>query len=727
MSYENWNSASKVCVIGAGTMGSGIAAHLANIGFEVTLLDLTQESVNEAFDRAKAARPPHFFVPETASRIRLGSIEENLEWVSEADWVCEAVVEKMDVKRALFEQIEPLLRDDAMISTNTSGLQIGLLSEGRGESFRKRFLGTHFFNPPRYLKLLELIPTEETDQAAVERYVEFLENRCARRVVVAKDTPGFIANRFGMWSMFHAIHSAERLNLSVEQVDAICGPFLGRPKSGAFRLADIVGLDIMQDIANNLLARCPNDPYIDALNTPRSMATLAERGFIGGKAGAGYYKREGKELLALDLGTLVYRQPYEVNIPSLQEFRKLPLAERLVRALDARDEAGEYLRVHLLPVLSYADYLKEEISHSVRDFDDVMKWGFGWEMGPFEMIDSIGPKTLGLGSDPFYKDSSQRDFSGLYVTIPTKPEYATIRDFPILETMPCFNVRDLGDGVRAIGLTTKMGTINPTVVADLTQLLDGGALDRFVLTSEGPHFSAGFDLQFFQQAIADGDMDRIDQALIALQNLSVGLRKHRSVAAIFGYTLGAGAELALGCSRICAHAETSFGLPESKVGLLPGGGGTAMMAQRSQKGGAKSAVEACVAIATGFVSANADDARSAGLLGPEDVTVYHPDRLLFEAKSMAIQVEPQGEMDWAVPPGPIGGMVDRELEGLAAKGEFSAHDSLIAAQIKHVFTKPTSFQGALDEERIGFLTLCRTGLTLARIRHMLETGKPLRN
>lgn len=727
MSYEDWNSANKVCVIGAGTMGSGIAAHLANIGFDVTLLDLTHESVTEAFERAKAARPPHFYVHETAAKVRLGSIQDNLEWVAEADWVCEAVVEKMDIKRALFEQIEPLLRADAMISTNTSGLQIGLLSAGRGESFRRRFIGTHFFNPPRYLKLLELIPTDETDPEAVQRYVDFLETRCARRVVVAKDTPGFIANRFGMWSMFHAIHSAERLNLSVEQVDAICGPFLGRPKSGAFRLADLVGLDIMQDIANNLLARCPDDPYIDALNTPRSMATLAERGFIGGKAGAGYYKREGKELLVLDLGTLVYRQPYEVNIPSLQEFKKLPLAERLVKTLDARDEAGEYLRVHLLPVLSYADYLKEEISHSVRDFDDVMRWGFGWEMGPFEMIDAIGPKTLGLGNEPFYQNGKQRTFSGVYQEIHQKPEYATIRDFAILESTSCFNVRDLGDGVKAVSLTTKMGTINPTLVADLQNLLDTGSLGRFVLTSEANSFSAGFDLQFFQQAIADGDMDRIDRALIELQNLSVSLRSHPSVAAIYGYTLGAGAELALGCSRICANAETNFGLPESKVGLLPGGGGTAMMAQRSQKGGAKSAVEACVAIATGFVSANADDARSVGLLSPSDVTVYHPDRLLFEAKTVAMQVEPAGDFDWAVPPGPIGGMVDRELEGLAAKGEFSAHDSLIATQIKHVFTKPTSFQGALDEERMGFLTLCRTGLTLARIRHMLETGKPLRN
>jgi 3-hydroxyacyl-CoA dehydrogenase len=292
-------------------MGSGIAAHMANLGFSVTLLDLTEDSVRGAFDRAKRARPPHFYVPETAESVRLGSIGRNLEWAGEADWVCEAIVEKLDAKRQLFQMLEPLLREDAFVSTNTSGLEISILSEGRSDSFRRRFLGTHFFNPPRYLKLLELIPTPETDASVVRAMTGFLEEGAARRVVVAKDTPGFIANRFGMWSMFHATHVAERLGLTIEQVDLITGPFLGRPRSGSFRLNDLVGIDIMEDIARNLVSRCPDDPHTKELEPPRSLAFLLEKGWIGEKAGQGYYRREGRELMSLDLVTLAYSRPGE--------------------------------------------------------------------------------------------------------------------------------------------------------------------------------------------------------------------------------------------------------------------------------------------------------------------------------------------------------------------------------------------------------------------------------
>lgn len=727
MSYSHWINARKVCVIGAGTMGSGIAAHLSNIGFEVTLLDLSAQSVQDAFGRATAMKPPHFMTPDAAERIRLGSIQDNLEWVREADWVCEAIVEKLDLKKALFEKLDGLVPETAMISTNTSGLQIELLSEGRSESFRKRFIGTHFFNPPRYLKLLELIPTESTDPEAISAYSQFLEDKVARRVVVAKDTPGFIANRFGMWSMFHAIHIAEKLGLSIEQVDAICGPFLGRPRSGAFRLNDLVGLDIMQDIANNLIARCPHDPHMDALNTPRSMATLMERGHIGSKTGAGYYKKEGKELLAFDLGTLAYRNLQEVSIPSLAEHAKKPLGERLAASLDAKDEAGEYLRLHLVPVLQYANFLKEEISHSVQDFDRVMMWGFGWEMGPFAMIDAIDPQKIGIGDGPFFQPGQQKSFGGTWEDLKPEPQYRTIKDFPILESRTGFNLRDLGDSVTAVALTTKMGTINPALVQELHALLDEGKLDRFVLTSEGKHFSAGFDLQFFCDRIQAQDWAGIDEALVSLQNLVIRLSSTRSVAAVFGYCLGAGTELAMGCSQMVASAESQIGLPESKVGLLPGGAGTTLLAQRAYKGGAKHTVEVATAVTTGFTSACADAARKVGVMLPSDRTCYHPDRLLEEAKQAALKVEPRPDNSWDVPAGPLGGMIDQAQDNLKSKGDFSSHDELIGDKIKHVFAKATSRDDALRVERVGFEDLCKNGLTAARIKHMLDTGKPLRN
>ena len=283
----NGLKAKRVCVIGAGTMGSGIAAHLANLGFEVSLLDATQSSVTDAFERARNGRLPLFYTPECANAIRLGNTRDNLAWLEDADWVCEAIVERLDAKQALYAQIEPHVRPDAAITTNTSGLEISLLVAGRSDWFRRRFLGAHFFNPPRYLKLLELIPTDETEPAVVEDMTRFFEDSVGRRVVRAKDTPGFIANRFGMWCMFHAIHVAERLHLSVEEVDAVTGRFLGRPKSATFLLNDMVGLDVMRDIAANLIERCSADPQIAVFELPDSMLHLLALGWLGEKSGHG--------------------------------------------------------------------------------------------------------------------------------------------------------------------------------------------------------------------------------------------------------------------------------------------------------------------------------------------------------------------------------------------------------------------------------------------------------
>ncbi len=725
--FDHWASARRVCVIGAGTMGGGIAAHLANTGFEVTLLDLTSESVHEAFWRAKAARPPHFYLPETADSIRLGSIEEDLHWVREAEWVCEAIIEKMDAKRDLFEKIEPLLRPDAMLSTNTSGLQIGLLCEGRSESFRRRFMGTHFFNPPRFLKLLELIPTSDTDPDAVRAMAGFLEGPAARRVVVAKDTPGFIANRFGMWSMFQAIHAAERLHLSIEQVDAITGPFLGRPRSASFRLNDLVGLDIMQDIANNLLERCPDDPRKGTLATPRSMSALLERGWIGEKSGQGYYRREGKELLSLDLQTLAYRQRQEPDFASLKSFGKLPLAERVGAALDLKDEVGEFLREYLVPALRYADELKAEISHSAQDFDRVMKWGFAWGLGPFETIDAIGPERVGVAGGAFYSAGKQRGFGGKRIPVRREPEFARLDEFPITGETETLRLRDLGDGVTAVCLATKMGVVSPLLVCELLELLETSRLERIVLTSESKHFSAGFDRKFFIEKVEAEDFESIETALASLQKLSIRLGEIPSVAAIFGYCLGAGLELALGCGTIAAAAESQVGFPEAKVGLIPGGAGAARARLVHQARGSRYLSEVAHQISLGAVSSNVDEAAKRGLLRGTDVTVYHPDRLLSEAKRLALEATPLTLPEWRNPEGPLAGMIDRLQQEAKARGDLTAHDEVIGDKVKSVFAKSDSFENALERERQGFLELLHYGLTIARIRHMLETGKPMRN
>lgn len=707
-------------------MGSGIAAHLSNLGFEVTLLDLTLESVHAAFDRARSARPPHFMTSERAEAIRLGSIQDNLAWVSDADWVCEAIIEKPDAKKALFAQLEPLLRPDAMITTNTSGLEIGLLAEGLGDSFRRRFVGTHFFNPPRYLKLLELIPTPDTDPESIEAISRFLEDRVARRVVVAKDTPGFIANRFGMWSMIHAIHVTEKLQLAVEEVDAITGPFLGRPRSASFRLNDLVGLDIMADIAHNLRERCPHDPQRKWLELPQSMITLMSRGWIGDKAARGYYAKEGKELMAFDLTTNAYRMRREAKFPEIEAIAKLPLGERISHALEQKSPAGDFLRNHLVPVLRYADSLKEEISHSVLDFDRVMMWGFGWEKGPFAMIDAIGPEKLGLPPVRSYQDGTQRTFEGTYISVPSEPQYRKVTDFPIVETREGFNVRDLGDGVVALALTSKMGTINPTNVRSMTEFLQEGSAQRLVLTSESRSYSAGFDLNFFAERIQAQDWDGIDQSLKELQELARVLRSFSSVACVFGHCLGAGMELAMGCSIVAASSESSLGLPEAKVGLIPGGGGTVFMRLRSQDS-AKRMADGVVRLVLGLASACADDARQLGLLRDTDKTLYHPDRLLADAKELALSISPRPLPEWSAPEGPVSAMIEQALKERRAKGDLTDYDLVIGDKLRSLFVKSGSVEEAFERERAAFVELCHHNFTLARIKAMLESGKPLRN
>ncbi len=702
-------------------MGSGIAAHLANLGFDVSLLDVNDEAVKAAFDRAKKARPPHFYVADTAETVRLGSIDRETQWIRDADWVCEAIVEKAEAKKSLFSLIEPLLRPDAFISTNTSGLEISVLAQGRSADFRSRFIGTHFFNPPRYLKLLELIPTPETSAQTVKDMSAFLEARCARRVVVAKDTPGFIANRFGMWSMYYATHCAEKLGLTVEQVDAITGPFMGRPRSGSFRLNDLVGLDIMEDIANNLLARCPDDPYTKHLAPPRSLKYLRDKGWIGDKAGQGYYRREGKELMSLDLQGLGYRMRLEPQLGSIDALAKMPLAERLREGLNLRDEVGEFMRAYLPLTLEYAEYLKNDISHGVEDFDRVMMWGFGWEAGPFAIADMVhaAPKK-------YFDGDKMLDSAGNYVARKHEPQYRTIQDFPIIAKHDHFNIREMGDGVEAICTTTKMGVFTIGLVDELTAFLEDGKISRFVLTSEAKSFSAGYDLQFLLGCASEKRFDDLEKGLNKFQQLGLLISKLPSVAAVFGFCLGGGFEMATSCSVLAAQPEAQIGLPEAKVGLIPGGGGTAHIRQRNSTG-AKALVESAKVLALGTVSANADDARRYGFLRREDVTVYHPDMLFTEAKNLALKATPKPETGWTDVSGPITGMIEQAYSELQKVGEMTEHDVRVGDQIKQVLAKSTSFEDALARERNAFQVLLKEGLTVLRIRHMLETGKPLKN
>jgi 3-hydroxyacyl-CoA dehydrogenase len=715
----------KACVIGAGTMGSGIAAHLANLGFDVVLLDMTRESAHACWERAKSVKPAHLFLPEFASRIQLGGIDQDLSLVSECDWVCEAIIENINAKRALYSQVAPLLKPDAMVCSNTSSLPLSSLSEGMPEDFKRRFLGAHFFNPPRYLKLLELIPTTDTDPDEIQKQTRFLEDQVGRRVVLAKDTPGFIANRFGMWAMFHAIHTTEKLGFSAEQVDAVCGPFLGRPRSAAFRLNDVVGLDVMSFIAGIMYDRCPEDPHRETLKHPASMATLLEKGWIGQKAGQGYYRREGKEFLTFDLRTHAYRNQLPASFDSIDAVAKKPLGERIRTVLQSRDEAGEFLREHLIPVLKYAEYLRAEVSHSVEDFDRVMMWGFGWEMGPFAMIDAIGTDALGMADRIYYPTGGQLAHSGEVVPLVSEPDYLTIKDFPLISSQEGFNVRDLGDGVTGIALTTKMGVITPVLVDSLLSWLPDQQ-GPFVLCGESRAFSVGYDLNFFVAAAEAGDWDGVDAGLKALQDLTVLLSQKKVVAALHGYCLGAGFELACACPMVIAHPDTNMGLPEAKVGLLPGGAGTCRMRLRHQTT-LHDLANGIGQMVRGTVSSNAHEARALGFLRASDIVLRHPDRLIVDAIALAKKVELKPAQQWKEMSGPLAGMIDQVLTDGKAKGDFTDHDISIGHHMKVVFTQATSFEEALVKERAEFIELLHHALTVARIKHMLEHGKPLKN
>ena len=724
---ERLEFGNKVCVIGAGTMGSGIAAHLANVGFQVTLLDATDDSIRACFDRAKAARPPHFYIKQTADTIRLGSIESNLDWVSEADWICEAIVEKLELKRALFEKLEPLIAPDALISTNTSGLELGLLLEGRSESFKQRFVGTHFFNPPRYLKLVELIDTPSTDPVLLPVITQFLEKRVAKRVVRAKDTPGFIANRFGMWSMYQAIHVTEKLQLSIELVDEITGPFLGRPKSASFRLNDIVGLDIMSDIAGNQLLRCPDDSFIGTLMEPRSVTHLRSLGHIGNKAGKGYYERVGKEFMVLDLQTDAYRPQFLGEYPTISENAKLPLGERLRNALSAKDEVGEFLRLYLLPTLRYADYLKNEISYSISDFDNVMKWGFGWQMGPFEMIDAIGSDLVLGTKKQFYVETEQLSVDEKQFDLtPVQPEYRSLADYRILDEQGTLRFRDLGDSVVSIELTTKMGVVTPQAVEDLHGFLDKGRSGPFVLANASRAFSVGFDLQFFLDAIDTSDWIAIENSLFRLQSLGTKLSNSSVVAAVHGYALGGGFELAMNCSQVVAAVDANIGLPESKVGLLPGGRGVTIMRMRTQQS-PQMAKEAVVNLTEGFIALNAVEAKVSGFLTDNDEICFHPDLLITQAKNAALRVQMRPEIEFRPMAPHVNGLIEEATTAKLRDGSITAYDEFLSSQLRFIFTKSTSIEDAERLERERFVQLCQRPETRIRIAHMLEYGKPIKN
>jgi 3-hydroxyacyl-CoA dehydrogenase len=606
-----------------------------------------------------------------------------------------------------------------------------MLAEGRTESFRERFMGTHFFNPPRYLKLVELIPTPESLDH-FETAKRFLEERVGRRVVRALDTPGFISNRYGMWCLYHAIHVADKLGFSVPVTDAISGPLIGRPKTATFRLADLIGLDIMEDIAAHLRERCEHDPRRDVLTPPPSIQQLMEKGWIGNKAGQGYYKREGNEFLHLHFRTYEYGPIAPPDLPGVDDLMALPLGERLRKALEMKGEIGEFVREHIPAVLQYAMEVGPEISLRVSDFDNVMKWGWGWEMGPFELADAIGADALESHlSAPilrkvgrFYMDGRDYDFRAEgHEALPKDPRTVTAEDYPVVLSGEGFVIRRAADGHFLFQLRTKMNAVDNAIVEGLRNHIESHPGARITLIGDRRAFSVGFNLTALLNAANEGRFAEIESWLRNLQQVGRMLQAVPSLAAAEGFCLGGGMELAMRCSRCLFHPDALIGLPEALVGLIPAGGGTALARLRTQ-GDAKRMVQAALMLGTGH-KVQASAAEGSVFFRDTDALAINPDFLLHTAVHMA--PTPPTSTEWQPAPPPLAGMIETEIEALKGKGQLTDYGVHIAEQVKHVFTKATSEEEALDLEVEGFLKLIGNPLTHNRIQHMLETGKPLNN
>jgi 3-hydroxyacyl-CoA dehydrogenase len=757
-----------VTVLGAGTMGAQIAAHAANAGFDVQVLDVTADAARDGMKRAAALKPDPFFTKAGARRIRTGGFDADLAAACAADWVVEAVVERLDVKQALFARVDAARGARTIVTSNTSGIPIGALADGRSEAFRRHFLGTHFFNPPRYLKLVELIPTPETDPAILAEMAGVVDRRLGKGVVVAKDTPNFIGNHIGLYAIARILDVWAEGRFTIEEVDAITGPAIGRPKSATFRTLDITGLDVLVHVARNLEARVGPE-RARAFALPPLALSIAERGWIGEKAGQGFYRREkgpdgASAILTLDPATMTYRAQQKARFPSIERARTIEDPGARVRALFLGDDpVGDFLRRTLGVTLLYAASVAPEIAHALDDVDRAMRWGYGWDLGPFELADAIGLRALvdacpGVPVPPLVAErlAAGHDTFRNGARLPAPAGVLLLADAkartPVVAINPGASLVDLGDGVLAVELHSKMNALGGDAIAMLTRgvAVAEAQFAALVVSTDAVNFSVGANLMLLLLEAQEGNWDEVDLMVRSFQRATMGLRLARVpvIVAPSGLALGGGCEIALHGDRVQAAAETYLGLVEAGVGLIPAGGGTKEMLARatghltlSPTTDFATPVRA-VFETIGFARAatSAAEARVMGLLRPVDRISMNRDRVLADAKAFALARAADGYEAPAIRTAiPVGGAPLEALLKLGVHlahrgGRISDHDALIGRKIAHVLAGGSlagpalvSEQYLLDLEREAFLSLCAEPKTLARIKHTLDTGKPLRN
>lgn len=795
----------KVAIIGSGIMGSGIACHFANIGVEVLLLDIIPRElseiekakgltlndtivrnriVNDALSYSLKSSPSPIYNQKFSERISTGNLEDDLHKIKNVDWIMEVVVERLDIKKSVFEKIEQFRTPGTLITSNTSGIPIKFMSEGRSEDFQQHFAVTHFFNPPRYLKLFEVVPGPKCKQDVTDFLMMYGDKFLGKTSVLAKDTPAFIGNRIGIFGIMSLFHVVKEMDLTIEEVDKLTGPVIGRPKSATFRTIDVVGLDTLVHTANGVKDNCPNDEMRDQFVIPDFVNKMMENKWLGSKTKQGFYKMTkdangNRDILSLDLNTLEYRQKKSAKFATLELTKSIDnVADRFKVLVAGKDKAGEFYRKSFAAMFAYVQNRIPEISDELYRIDDGLRAGFGWEHGPFQIWDAIGvakgielmksegkePATwvtemLANGETSFYTIKNGATY---YYDIPSKSQAKKPGQdsFIILDNIRKSNevwkntgsvIEDLGDGIINLEFRSKMNTIGGDVLAGINKAIDLAEKDfqGLVVGNQAANFSVGANIGMIFMMAAEQEYDELNMAIKYFQDTMMRMRYSSipTISAPHGMALGGGCEISLHADKVVAAAETYMGLVEFGVGVIPGGGGSKEMALRAQdlfnKGDVQLNVlqEHFLTIGMAKVATSAYEAFDLGLLQKgKDVVIVNKDRQIAEAKKHALLMaeagytQPVKRNDILVLGKQSLGMFLVGTDSMQASKYISAHDKKIANKLAYVMSggdlsEPTrvSEQYLLDIEREAFLSLCTERKTLERIQHMLKTGKPLRN
>ena len=783
----------KAAVIGAGTMGCGIATHLANAGVPCLLLDIVPDGEGErsriasdAIAGALKSRPASFMDPSSAALLTAGNIEDDLGALEDCDWIIEAVTENLEVKRDIYSRIASHRRPGSIVSSNTSGISLGLLVEGLDEDFRSSFLVTHFFNPPRYMYLLELVRGPDTSEEVFSTVRDFAEVRLGKGVVECKDTPNFIANRIGVLCMGASCVYQEETGLSIEEIDAITGPVIGRPKTATFKLHDLVGIDVALMVMKNVYDLVPDDESRELFKAPAFLQRMVDEGRLGRKSGGGFYRKEGKDILVLDLESFEYREAREVSFPSLESAREAKGLPAKIQALVSGDDpASVYVWKLLSETMLYSARRVPEICDDLVSVDRALRWGFNWELGPFELWDALGARAtverleeegrevpalvealLSGGKDRFYSVAGEGAGRRRSVFVPGGGTLETIEDRAgvilldnvrmrgePLESNPSASVLDIGEGVLCVEFHSKMNTISGATLELVRRGVDAaeqGGYAGLVIGNQAPNFSVGANIKELASAALEKDWKAIEGMIRGFHATALKLRYSSIpvVCAVQGMALGGGCEIPLACDAIQAAAETYIGLVELGVGLIPAGGGTREMACRA----AEAVPPGYPVDSFGFLmryfeniamaktSGSAAEARQLGYLRPVDGISMNRDRALCDARTRVLAIAAEGYR----PPCPrhsvkvAGGAGIAELQILLSQysggGFISEYDEFLAGRFAYALCGgnidaefPVSEQYLLDLECEVFLGLLGEQKTLDRISHTLKTGKPLRN